>query len=770
MKTRNIVLFLAGMFFALPLMAADLQIVKNGKSNYTVIIADPDNEMSKVAANELITYLEKSTGCKLSRNQAGKSRIVIGMDQKLQKKLGKDLPVKNELRIQTIGGDLYLYGGGKFGTMYAVSTFLEKFAGVRWFSPYPGGTYIPAKKDITVTDTNIRQKPGLAIRTMANWMIRVPREQKELFYLHNKINNNANSARYSDIVTQYAQCHTLFSYIRPHNSNTHIWVLKWGSKEEQDRAYFKSNPDYFSMNAAGKRVPNMQLCFSNPALRKEFLRRLELQFKSRGAGSYSISAMDWPGKFCYCPGCQALEKKYQCDGGPLYDFLLEASKTAAKYPGVYISTLAYRKKQSEFPPVMEGKLPDNLIIIFAPIDDDVTKPFNHKNNLETYENLKKWAKLSKNVWLWYYVYHDEMEGITERLAKDVKLIHQAGATGSFFEYKMKYMLSGIATDEMTAYVAMKLYWNPMDDWKKHREDYCRYFYGKAADSILAWMDMRDAYTRNIPVHNFWSSNSMEWGYYKDPANILKEVKLVESWLKMTENQPFAHQHVKRLRIAVDVVLLKNYPKVLKIAPEYKGKSMEIYNRLVKDCQELEKIRNTQYITRYFVNPLKQSLKIAEIEPKPLPKGLVPAGKQVARFFPYKGGKVVEKAMPDSAWGYAYGREIKDENAKAAMTFGYYDILKRVQKNNSVPYDKIKKDSKFHIYKVTKTTLSASCRVWVHPTWGLGYDNVGELFNVDFPDRKWDIYVSLKFTGPAYQQKPETEKNFVWIDQVILVRE
>jgi hypothetical protein len=185
--------------------------------------------------------------------------------------------------------------------------------------------------------------------------------------------------------------------------------------------------------------------------------------------------MDWPGKFCYCTGCQALEKKYQCDGGPLYDFLLEASKTAAKYPGVYISTLAYRKKQSEFPPVMEGKLPDNLIIIFAPIDDDVTKPFNHKNNLETYENLKKWAKLSKNVWLWYYVYHDEMEGITERLAKDIKLIHQAGATGSFFEYKMKYMLSGIATDEMTAYVAMKLYWNPMDDWKKHREDYCRYF-------------------------------------------------------------------------------------------------------------------------------------------------------------------------------------------------------------------------------------------------------------------------------------------------------
>lgn len=767
MKKHYIALFIAGMLAASPVMAADLQLIKNGKSNYTVVVAEPGDKISNIAAGELISYLKKSTGCELGRNQAGKKRIIIGIDQKLRKKLGRDLPVKNELRIQTVGNDLYLYGGGKFGTSYAVSTFLEKYAGVRWFTPYPNGIYIPQKKSITVKEVNFRQKPGLSIRTAANWMIQVNNKHKRLFYLHNKINNNQSGPEFSDIPQQYAQCHTLFSYIRPTKSTQHIWILKWPTKEEQDRHYFKTNPEYFSMNAAGKRVPDQQLCFSNPALRKEFLRRLEIQFKSRGAGTYSVSAMDWPGRFCYCKGCVTLEKKYQCLGGPLYDFLLEASKTAAKYPGVYISTLAYRKKQSEFPPVMQGKFPDNIIIIFAPVDDDVTKTFAHKNNQETYENLKKWAKLASNVWVWYYVYHDAMEGITERLVKDTLMIHQAGAEGSFYEYKMIYIHSGVATDEMTQYIAMKQYWDPYGDWKKHREDYCRYFYGKAADSIIAWLDMRDAFTRNIKVHNFWSSNALEWGYYKDPANILKEVKLVESWLKMTKDQPFAHQNVKRFRIAVDNILLKNYPKVLQIAPEYKGKSKAIYNRLVQDCKELEKARNIKYVVRYFVNPLKQSLKIAEITPKPLPAGFVPAGRQVARFFPYKGGKVIEKEMADSAWGYAYGREVT--NAKAPMTFGYYDLLKRIQKNNKVPFDKIKKDGKFHIYKVTSTKLSASCRVWCHPTWGLGYDGVGQLFNVDHPDRVWDIYVSLKFTGPAYQKKPETPKNFVWIDQVILIR-
>ena len=744
---------------------ADVQLIKNGKSEYSVFVVDAKDEISKLAASELISYLKKSTGVELKQNNTGKKRIVIGLTPELKKKLGRDLPAHGELRIRTIGDDLYLYGGGKFGNMYAVSTFLEKFAGVRWFNAYKDGTCIPQKKEITLKNVDIRQKPGFKFRAMANWYIHAPK--KDVFYLHNKINFNEFSAGFSDIKQNYAQCHTLFSYIRPYK-NTRTWKLKWPNKEETEKVYFKSNPEYFSMNQSGQRVANMQLCFSNPGLRKELLRRLEVQFQHTGKGVYSLSAMDWPGKFCFCKDCKALEAKYQCTGAPLYDFLLEAAEMAKKkYPGVYLSTLAYRKGQSEFPPVMGGKFPDNIIIIFAPVNDDVTKTFAHKNNQGTYENLKKWTKLSDNVWVWYYVYHSSMEGITKRLAEDTRLMHKAGAVGNFYEYTFSYAFSGIATDEMTIYIAMKLYWDPASDWKKHREDYCRYFYGSAADSIMKWLDERDAFTAKIPVHMFWSSSSNEWGYYKNTENIIREQKLIESWMAMTKNEPFAHNNIKRLRLAVDKITLINYPQVRKLAPEYKGRSQQIYQRLLDDVKTLADMRKINYnnLIKFFVgNSVKTALKLAEIEPKPLPADLKTDGKRVVRYLP--DNRNAEKIMPDAAWGFTYGKEIK--NAKTPFPFGYYDVLAKVQKNFKIPYDKIKKDGKFHLYYLTTTSLSASCRVWCHPSWGLGYGALGELFDIDNPKKEWKIYVSLKFTGPAYQKTPETQKNMVWIDQVISV--
>jgi hypothetical protein len=219
-------------FGLLSAFSADIQLVKDGKSDYTVVTAQPENQMSDVAAKELITYLKKSTGVELKCNESGKKRIVIGLTPELKKKLGNDLPDHGELRIRTVGNDLYLYGGGKFGNMYAVSAFLEKIVGVRWFTPYQDGTYIPQKKELTVKTMDLREKPGFPTRTMANWFI--PVRGREMFYLHHKINNNAMCAKYSDLRQNYAQCHTLFSYIRP-NKQVRIWELKWDSKEEKDR-------------------------------------------------------------------------------------------------------------------------------------------------------------------------------------------------------------------------------------------------------------------------------------------------------------------------------------------------------------------------------------------------------------------------------------------------------------------------------------------------------------------------------------------------------
>ena len=106
MKKICFILLLMAGTLAIPQLFADLQIVKNGKSEYSVFVVDAKDEISNLASSELISYLKKSTGVELKRNESGKKRIVIGLTPELKKKLGKDLPVHGELRIRTVGNDL----------------------------------------------------------------------------------------------------------------------------------------------------------------------------------------------------------------------------------------------------------------------------------------------------------------------------------------------------------------------------------------------------------------------------------------------------------------------------------------------------------------------------------------------------------------------------------------------------------------------------------------------------------------------------------------
>ena len=81
--------------------------------------------------------------------------------------------------------------------------------------------------------------------------------------------------------------------------------------------------------------------------------------------------MDYGGKFCYCPECLKREKQYGTPCGAFFEFLAEISREIKKdYPLLKIATLAYRKEQTEIPP--KGLLfPDNFVVIFAPIDDNI---------------------------------------------------------------------------------------------------------------------------------------------------------------------------------------------------------------------------------------------------------------------------------------------------------------------------------------------------------------------------------------------------------------
>ena len=503
------------LFSVLSLCGAERVIVKNGKSDY-VILYGTATQVPRRAALDLQTYIFKATGAKLpivSKAQRNKRpAFLIGFEKVtvpegfIVKTSGKDIIISgNDTKGQV--ENAHWATGARTGTWYGVCDFLEKQLGIRWFSPY-GHEKVPAHKTLKVDFKDYRQKPAYINRALiGSSYYKFP--YSSMFFLRNRLNiNNAlKNPGYPGskpkISEQGPQCHTLFYYIPPAKGR-----YPKGLKFKAEKYYFKDHPEYFSMDQNGKRTMNMQLCFSDPGLRKEFTQRfLEYAELSGGKGMYSISAQDWPGKFCCCQNCDALEKKYRCTSGPMIDYIIELCGIVKnKYPELLISTLSYRKQQSEVPPYLgKGKrMPDNFVCVFAPIDDDFSKTLAHKNNRGTLENLKKWAKITDKILLWYYpiVYGGVLpSGCVERSMRDTKIMFDAGATGTYYEHDVG-VFNGLNFGDMMTWMFLKLFQDPNADYKALMKEFCDYYYGAAADDMISYINELDRLTAAIPVSRF----------------------------------------------------------------------------------------------------------------------------------------------------------------------------------------------------------------------------------------------------------------------------
>src|SRR5690606_3563337 len=143
--------------------------------------------------------------------------------------------------------------------------------------------------------------------------------------------------------------HSSFSFIPPAPDAKYIEDFPW----LKHKNYFETNPEFFSMNKEGVRVPDRQLNFGNPELRKELTKNILKFIEVEGDDiMVNVTAMDTPGRFCYSPESVKLEEKYQTHAGPIIDYVIElCAVLKEKYPRVKVITSAYRREQTQKPPV-----------------------------------------------------------------------------------------------------------------------------------------------------------------------------------------------------------------------------------------------------------------------------------------------------------------------------------------------------------------------------------------------------------------------------------
>ncbi len=800
---------------------ANLELSKDGKTGYEIVRPANPSAVDEYAIRELALYLKQITGADFpvvapETMTVGNPSIFIGTSAPASKLLDKD-PLSSlndqEHVSRSIGQDIFLYGKGVHGNLYAVMEFLETSLGWRWYSLFEHPV-LPLRPTVTLESFNRKKGFSYVYR-------KVDMQRGFDFYYQQGMNMGFDERvrtfknQHVDItdyacfvseIPEYASFgHSLFNYIPPAPSATRS---EWLDKKN----YFETNPEFFTQWENGKRVNNRQLCFSNIELRKEFTRNLLKQIEKDGDNILlDVGAMDNSGPFCYCEDCKALEKKYQSPGGPIYDYLFELCGILTnRHPGVRIKTLAYRRAQTQKPPVLlAGKmLPDNLVIDFAPIEDNYFADWTHSDTKiqETYADLLEWGRITHkgNLWAWLYPNpygsgYSMPVGNIERNINNIRIMHAAGVRGLNTD-QLGYQ-QRVGWSELEAYLIYKLGQDVNADTDAIIREFTDNFYGPAAQMMRTYMAELESCRKGMkdlpPGVNFNSPN------FDDRTFPYLTVENIHRWQGYFDQMEKALQgradrelaNVRFERRKLDLATLWKWFDLKKAHPDYYTDHKVFVTRVNAanaigalpppkwEKKDMNRRPSPGPSPNDFVTIIEAGGQI-----KPLPKefdGIDP--KQIRQFaanYPsnFRDGRAMILDQ-EAAFGYGVPVVIPD----LPFSFGFYQNDTKIFGARRALELKEITPGEYKLYKLGTITLTPDCIIWFGRSW-LTQLKVGERLYEPGAENVWEAYVSLKFDGGgAYGGKADetllplkerkyygdtaagkTETELVLVDRIIFI--
>lgn len=758
-----------------------LELARDGKTEYVIVQNPKGTPSERFAAEELQTFLRKATGADfriVTTPPPNGKGIYVGDLPGARAVIGEKRfrALRNqESAVYTSEKALALAGGGKHGTVYAVYCFLENQLGIRFLST-SAPDHVPHHKVLTLGKLAYTQKPFFDyrwIQTIGYEGTRTP--TGALFLFRNRLNIVDFNYK-KPVINPKADCVTPEKYLSNPMSHNFYQIIP-------PRKYFKSNPEYFTQDANGKRIQR-QLCFSNQSLRKEFTKNfLKMVERKRSQSQiFACSQNDFPRSFCECVPCLRYNICYSSGCGAFLDYFPELCREVGKkFPEVLIVFSAYREEHTQMPPPLYTKknFPKNAIVVFCPIDNDFAKPYSHKNNLRHGKALQAWGKITDQLWAYYYTLpyggkYPPSSGIG-RFAADTVFAAKANARGVCYEHTYGVQ-PGINSTEMQTYILLKLYQDPFQDWKKLAREFCNLYYGKAASEMYDYfMEVEKKYAA-YPHYLSWNSRITT---FLTPAWLIASQARFERAEKAVHPDPQLLQRVREARLGLDIVTLEFYRNFKDSSMPYKESARAVYERGMATLERsLQKRypgtlfwpdqRKVQY--NRIAGPLKQFLTAAEVKVKELPVQFQSISKdRIRQVFAVSRKKCIMISMPDAAAGKAARDPEWEQNPKMAYPFrcGFYDSSrKKFVIDRKIPEKEIVPDQ-FHFYKLGTITLSPECIVWLGWTWRV-QSSLGQFY-VPGVDHQYDLWVSLKFEGPLYSPRSRLKKNQVWYDRAILIR-
>ena len=462
-------------------------------ADYRIVVAPDASPVEKTAAEEMKLFAGKLLGEDVPvTDKAGApgKNIYIGATEKAAKLLNVKFAefADDELIIKSIGGDLYLAGGAKRGTLYAVYEYLERFCGVRFLTP--DVNHVPSLKKLPAAD--FRYKPDIKVRQIS---MRKNTPAEKLFAARRRLNGSLNHMLpLPDELgggEHILGCHTFGRFVPATPKG------------------LEKNPEFYAM-INGKRVWNAQLCLSNEKLRTHVIEYIKNWLKEHPeATRVSVSMNDY-NRFCECPKCKKWLKEHN---GELSDILLNfvndvAAGLEKDFPSLEIVTLAYLHANKP-PKVIKPR--KNVGIFYCLAGTDCSKGLSHPRNRRAREELEGWRKIGAKIYVWYYSINQKYPYLTqpnwEPLDEDIRTLAKNHSEWLFceFTYPENYVTDFI---RLRFYLMSALQWNQEKSMDELIADFCIPYYGAAAPKIMEALKLMRNAPKDHPdtfIGNFASS-------------------------------------------------------------------------------------------------------------------------------------------------------------------------------------------------------------------------------------------------------------------------
>ncbi len=443
-----------------------LVIAERGKPASCSIVLPSDPEPSRqYAAEELRDYVKQITGVALPVVTNATPACAVYLDR-AGKELGDDA-----FRLKAQGGGLHVVGG-KRGILYGVYEILERFGGVGWFASWR--TVVPEAASFAVPSAlDETHRPAFRFRATSWGDVRSRKGEVACHEFRTRMRMNGFGSEDSKFGLRFGGEEFRFT--------GRLGTAHTFGKLVPQKKYFKEHPEYYSEVNGVRRDGQTQLCLTNPDVLEivvsNVLAAIAVDPTANVAG---VSQDDWA-NYCTCPKCKAIDEEEESHAGTLVRFLNKvAERVCAVHPEMYIETLAYQYTRK---PPKKTRLHPRVVPCLCSIECDFSRPIGSglkKANEAFRRDIKGWAKLTDNLYLWDYTtdYRHYLHpfGNVPVLQDNIRFFRDNGVKFLFEEGGSRH--ADFA--EFKAWLLLKWMWNPEQPFQPLADRFMEGYFGKAA--------------------------------------------------------------------------------------------------------------------------------------------------------------------------------------------------------------------------------------------------------------------------------------------------